>query len=606
MKHKKWMITMVVCLIIASFLSMGASAAENTTEFAGGEGTKESPYLISNTTHLSNVRLYPNKCFKMIEDISFLSDDFAKGGAFYNSGAGWAPIRLFKGTFDGDGHTISKLEQTFTQSTTTDSYVGLFGDVIGGTIKNVTLERVQINVTGSLGKNYAVYTGALAGYATEATIENCHVDGAISVDCYVRNYSSNPGLQLYTGGVVGYLNDSSSSVKSCMNDVKITVSSGRDTYSKTWAYTGGIVGYLNGGEVSGCGNHCEIATEVNNEKGTADWADRVGGIAGYAISNAAISLSYNIADLSGPEQVGGIVGRADTITVERCYNAAALQGKDTTGGIAGDADASTIENCYNCGDLKLHSTYNQGGIVGFAENRSIIRTCYNVGSVNGSAHEYGGILGYNYYDGADMSFCFYSREGCSVGVGSGTNTGTIKSAETAMQQESTFSGFDFADVWTMAGTEEYPYPELQDVALQSSDFRVTVSEKEVDVPSVGEVTVEARATAYYGGIAADVTESAVWSVSGDTTGVSIYEGLITITSEAQPGTFKVRVTYKEQKATHAITLIKNETCDHNWLDADCDTPKTCERCGATDGNPLGHDWKDADCDTPKTCERCGA
>ena len=46
--------------------------------------------------------------------------------------------------------------------------------------------------------------------------------------------------------------------------------------------------------------------------------------------------------------------------------------------------------------------------------------------------------------------------------------------------------------------------------------------------------------------------------------------------------------------------------DHTWLDADCDTPMTCEACGATDGEALGHTWTDADCDTPKTCNTCGA
>jgi len=45
---------------------------------------------------------------------------------------------------------------------------------------------------------------------------------------------------------------------------------------------------------------------------------------------------------------------------------------------------------------------------------------------------------------------------------------------------------------------------------------------------------------------------------------------------------------------------------HEWQDADCDTPKTCETCGATEGEALGHEWQDADCDTPKTCETCGA
>ncbi len=45
---------------------------------------------------------------------------------------------------------------------------------------------------------------------------------------------------------------------------------------------------------------------------------------------------------------------------------------------------------------------------------------------------------------------------------------------------------------------------------------------------------------------------------------------------------------------------------HEWVNADCDTPKTCENCGATEGESLGHEWVNADCDTPKTCENCGA
>lgn len=48
-------------------------------------------------------------------------------------------------------------------------------------------------------------------------------------------------------------------------------------------------------------------------------------------------------------------------------------------------------------------------------------------------------------------------------------------------------------------------------------------------------------------------------------------------------------------------------CAHeNWIDANCDTPKTCADCGETEGAPLGHSWLAADCDTPKTCENCSA
>lgn len=45
---------------------------------------------------------------------------------------------------------------------------------------------------------------------------------------------------------------------------------------------------------------------------------------------------------------------------------------------------------------------------------------------------------------------------------------------------------------------------------------------------------------------------------------------------------------------------------HHYTDADCNTPKTCSICGATDGSANGHTWTSANCNTPKTCSICGA
>lgn len=45
-------------------------------------------------------------------------------------------------------------------------------------------------------------------------------------------------------------------------------------------------------------------------------------------------------------------------------------------------------------------------------------------------------------------------------------------------------------------------------------------------------------------------------------------------------------------------------CDHQWAEADCGNPKTCAKCGETEGEPLGHDWAEATCQAPKTCIRC--
>ncbi len=44
---------------------------------------------------------------------------------------------------------------------------------------------------------------------------------------------------------------------------------------------------------------------------------------------------------------------------------------------------------------------------------------------------------------------------------------------------------------------------------------------------------------------------------------------------------------------------------HQWLEATCNTPKTCEKCGTVEGEASGHIWKAATCEAPKTCSVCG-
>ena len=57
----------MLCLVPT--VAMAANASENTTEFLGGTGEANNPYIISNKTHLSNVYKYPNAHFKLMSDI---------------------------------------------------------------------------------------------------------------------------------------------------------------------------------------------------------------------------------------------------------------------------------------------------------------------------------------------------------------------------------------------------------------------------------------------------------------------------------------------------------------------------------------------------------
>lgn len=53
-----------------------------------------------------------------------------------------------------------------------------------------------------------------------------------------------------------------------------------------------------------------------------------------------------------------------------------------------------------------------------------------------------------------------------------------------------------------------------------------------------------------------------------------------------------------------ILILSGCGCEHEWVDANCDTPKTCSLCQEIEGEPLGHSWQDATCTAPKTCTAC--
>ncbi len=59
----------------------------------------------------------------------------------------------------------------------------------------------------------------------------------------------------------------------------------------------------------------------------------------------------------------------------------------------------------------------------------------------------------------------------------------------------------------------------------------------------------------------------------------------------------------ETRETKSVPMI-----DHNWAEATCTAPKTCQNdgCGATEGDVAPHAWVDANCTAPKTCSVCKA
>lgn len=107
----------------------------------------------------------------------------------------WLPIggpadNMFKGTFDGAGHTVSGMyitEQRY--------YNGLFGSIGGDArIRNLKITNSQINASSNM-------TGAIVGFAEYCKIENCSVDSSVEITS-TANFENQT---IATGGLVGRL-----------------------------------------------------------------------------------------------------------------------------------------------------------------------------------------------------------------------------------------------------------------------------------------------------------------------------------------------------------------------------------------------------------------
>ncbi len=57
--------------------------------------------------------------------------------------------------------------------------------------------------------------------------------------------------------------------------------------------------------------------------------------------------------------------------------------------------------------------------------------------------------------------------------------------------------------------------------------------------------------------------------------------------------------------TALLLLMSGCQCKHEWQEGDCLHPKTCSKCGVTEGGPV-HRWEEANCEEPKHCTICVA
>ena len=210
------------------------------------------------------------------------------------TGRNWTPIGKdawrdglpFKGTFDGQEHTISGLTIKSDQLG-----LGLFGySAYSATIKNITLLSPQIE-----GGENSWHIGALIGYSYGTT-----------TDCYVKD-GEIKGKGSSVGGLIGF------------NHSTITNCHAENMSISGTSYVGGLMGECDGSTVTNCHAKCTV-TATNAP---------CGGLIGRGTTNGNLTITacYTQGDVTGNgSSVGGLIGECVvdsryTVTIKSCYYA---------------------------------------------------------------------------------------------------------------------------------------------------------------------------------------------------------------------------------------------------------------------------------------------
>ena len=190
---------------------------------ASAANSASNPYLITTAEDLEALASIVNTgsrldgYYKQTADIT-LSDEHTAIGNSSNT--------PFKGIYDGDNKVIKGLLINQAEGT----YQGLFGRAKNATITNVIIENCDITAKD--------YVGGICGHASETTISNCKVSGAIKTADGVDG--------MYHGGIAGSIYDKP--ISSCVNTASVK---GNNSKSQ---YYGGIVGEVSWTNITDCFN----------------------------------------------------------------------------------------------------------------------------------------------------------------------------------------------------------------------------------------------------------------------------------------------------------------------------------------------------------------
>lgn len=380
--------------------------------YSGGSGTAQEPYQIATKADLltlAGTTADYNKCFIMTADINMGGQEFTTAiiAADTSPGSNFQGTP-FTGVFDGNSHKIAN----FTINGGYNDYLGLFGFISGGSVKNLGLENCDVN-----GSYDSECVGSLAGL-NRGSISDCYSTGTVSADTD-------------TGGLCG--RNEQGSIVNCYSTGNV---SGNRSI-------GGLCGVNEEGSINGNITGCYSTGNVTGS------GSNKGGLCGYNGGN--VTNCYSTGLVTGDRNVSGLCG-FNRGSVTNCYSTGNIIGNIYTGGLCGVNSDGIISNCYSTGNVTGNSY--TGGLCGGTSGS--ITDCYSTGTVTGGGYDTGGLCGENLY-GSITSCYFLDTAGPDNGAG-------VPLTDEHMKQQENFVGWDFVgevvngpnDIWKICEGECYP------------------------------------------------------------------------------------------------------------------------------------------------------
>ena len=323
----------------------------------------------------------------------------------------------FTGTFDGSGYTIKNLKINQPNG----YYVGLFGGTNNATINNLNISDANV-----VGKSH---TGGLVGYFSDSNgkstiISNCSVNGSSTV-------AGGP----YTGGLVGYSSNSNnkSTISNCSVTGSSTVTGG--------SYTGGLVGYGSG----------------------------------------LIEKSFATTNVVAGTHVGGLVGTAESLTINECFTTGNIKALNMVGGLVGSNTVKVkMESCYSLSNIEATHPSNSyaGGLFGVSKDKNnTMNCCYFAGTIKGAENGKGPLIGHTLHESYQVTINNSFYDGVKSNLAPKRSYEMCSRLTTGMARQQSYTDWNFDTIWAIDENTSYPY--LKDLS-KPSNVNITLPLKDVE------------------------------------------------------------------------------------------------------------------------------